>query len=68
MKKRKIKKDQKQITEQVLCSEDCRDIAITYVPQLNTIPIEDNYVEISQEEIRKVYKQCQTRTQMKRVK
>ena len=50
-------------TEWVLCSEDCRDIVITYVPQLNTIPIEDNYAEISQEKIKKVYKQYKRRAQ-----
>ena len=48
-------KDEKQITGWVLCSDDWRDIVIMYVPQLNTIPIEDNYAEISQEEIKKLY-------------
>ena len=33
-------------TEWVLCSEDWRDIVIMYVPQLNNIPIEDNYADI----------------------
>ena len=47
VKKRKIKKDEKQITEWVLCSKDWRDIVFMYVPLLNTIPIEDNYAEIS---------------------
>ena len=28
------------------------DIVITYVPQLNNIPIEDNYADISLEEIK----------------
>ena len=42
-------------TEWVLCSEDWRDIVITYVPELNDIPIEDNYAEISQEEIKDAY-------------
>ena len=65
--KRKIKKDEKQITEWVLCLEDLRGIVITYVPQFNTIPIEDNYAEISQE-IKKAYKQYQRNTQMKKVK
>ena len=55
-------------TEWVLCSEDWRDIVITYVPQLNNIPIEDNYAEISQKEIKKAYKQYKRRTQMKSVK
>ena len=54
-------------TEWVLCSDDWRDIVIMYVPQFNTIPIEDNYAEISQEEIKKAYKQYK-RTQMKRAK
>ena len=40
----------------VLCSEDWRDIVITYVPELNDIPIEDNHADISWEEIRKAYK------------
>ena len=44
-------------TEWVLCSEDWRDIVIMYAPQINNIPIEDNYADISQEEIKKVYKQ-----------
>ena len=48
-------------TEWVLCSEDWRDIVITYVPQLNNIPIEDNYANISQEEIKKAYKQNKRR-------
>ena len=43
-------------TEWVLWSDDWRDTVITYVPQLNNIPIEDNYGEISWEEIKKVYK------------
>ena len=44
--KKRIKKYEKQKPERVLCSEDWRDIVITYVPQLNNIPIEDNYAEI----------------------
>ena len=66
MKKRKIKKNEKQITEWVLCSEDWRDIVTMYIPQLNTT--EGNDAEISQEEIMKAYKQYQRGTQMKRVK
>ena len=42
-------------TEWVLCPEDWRDIVIMYVPELNNIPIEDNYAEISQEEIKDAY-------------
>ena len=42
-------------TEWVLCSEDLRDIVIMYVPQLTNIPIEDNYADISQEEIKDAY-------------
>ena len=68
IKKKRIKKDEKQKTEWVLCSEDWRDIVITYAPQLNNIPIEDNYAEISQKEIKKVYKQYKRRAQMKRAK
>ena len=33
-------------TEWVLCSEDWQDIVITYVPQLNNIPTEDNFTDI----------------------
>ena len=33
-------------TKWVLCPEDWRDIIITYVPQLNDIPIEDNYADM----------------------
>ena len=44
-------------TEWVLCSEDWRDIVIMYVPQINDIAIEDNFAEISQEEMKKAYKQ-----------
>ena len=54
-------------TEWVLCSEDWRDIVIMYVPQINNIPIEGNYAEISQEEIKRAYKQNKRRAQ-KRVK
>ena len=57
MKKNRMKKDEKQKTEWVLCSEDWRDIVIIYVPQLNHISLEDTYVEISKEEIKKAYKQ-----------
>ena len=42
-------------TEWVLCSEDLRDIVIMYVPQLNDIAIEDNYANISLEEIEDDY-------------
>ena len=42
-------------TEWVLCSEDWRDIVIMYVPQLNGIAIEDNYVNISLEQIEDAY-------------
>ena len=56
MKKKRIKKDEKQKTEWVLCSEDWSAIVITYVPLLNNIPIEDNYAEIPQKEIKKAYK------------
>ena len=55
-------------TEWVLCSDGWRDIVIMYVPQLNNIPIEDNYAELSQEEIKKVYKQYKRRAQMKQAK
>ena len=42
-------------TEWVLCSEDWRDSILTYVPHINNIPIEDNYVDISLEEIEDAY-------------
>ena len=42
-------------TEWVLFSEDWRDIVIMYVPQLNDIAIEDNYADISLEEIEDTY-------------
>ena len=54
-------------TEWVICSEDWRDIVIMYVPQMNNIPIEDNYADISQEEIKKAYKQNKRREQKRRV-
>ena len=43
-------------TEWVLCSQDWRDIVITYVPHLNNIPTEENYADISWEEIKKADK------------
>ena len=59
MKKKKYKrrecKPKHAKTEWVLCSEDRRDIVIMYVPELNDMPIEDNYVEISQAEIKDAY-------------
>ena len=53
--KRKEKKENAE-SEWVLCSEDWRDILIMYVPELNDIPIEVNYADISQEEFKKAYK------------
>ena len=53
-KKRNAKSKHTQ-TEWVLCSEDWQDIVIMYVPQLNNIPIEDNYADISLEEIKDAY-------------
>ena len=41
--------------EWVLCSEDCRDIVIMHVLELNDIPTEGNYAGISQEEIKDAY-------------
>ena len=55
-------------TKWVLWSEDCRDIVITYVSQINNISIEDNYAEIPKEDIKKLYKQYKRRAQMKRAK
>ena len=60
MKKKKTKTQKKQNhtkTEWVLCSKDWRNIVIMYVPELNDIPVEDNYADISWEEIKKPYKQ-----------
>ena len=48
-------------TEWVLCSKDWRDIVIMYVPQMNNIAKEDNYADISLEEIKKAYKQNRRR-------
>ena len=42
-------------TKWVLCSEDWRDAVIAYVPDLSNIPIEENYEEISQEEIKDAF-------------
>ena len=43
-------------TEWVLCSDNWQDIVIIiYIPQLNDIPIEDNYVDISLKEIKDAY-------------
>ena len=42
-------------TEWVLCSEDWRDVVITFVPDLNNIPIEEHYADISQEEIKDTF-------------
>ena len=72
MKKKKNKRRDCELkhtkTKWVLCSEDWRDFVITYVPELNDIPIEDNCADISWEEIKKVYKQYKRKTQMKRAK
>ena len=65
---KRMDKDKKLKTEWVLCSEDWRDIVITYIPQLNNIPIENNYADISHEEIKKAYKQNKRRSQEERVK
>ena len=42
-------------TEWVLCSDDWKDIVVTFVPQLINIPIENNYVDIFLEEIEDAY-------------
>ena len=42
-------------TKWVLCSEDWRDVMIMYIPDLNNIPIEENYADISQEEIKDAF-------------
>ena len=58
MKKKRMKKDEKlkpTKTEWVLFSEDWRDIVITYVLLIDNIALEENYANISQEEIKKAY-------------
>ena len=52
-------------TEWVLCSDDWRDIVIMYIPDLNNIPIEENYADISQEDVKRAYSQYRRKTQMK---
>ena len=42
-------------TEWVLCTDNWQDIVITYIPQLNAIPIEQNYADISMKEIKDAY-------------
>ena len=42
-------------TEWLLCSDDWQDIVITYIPQLNDTPIEDNYADIALKEIKDAY-------------
>ena len=39
-----------------------------YIPEFNDIPIEDIYADISQEEIKKAYKQYKRRIHMERAK
>ena len=39
-----------------------------YVPELNDIPIEENYAVKSQEDIKKAYKQYKRKTQKKKNK
>ena len=62
--KRKEEKEKAE-TEWVLCTEDWRDNVIMYVPNLNDIPIEENYAEIPIRQIKKAYKQYQRITQKK---
>ena len=52
----KSKKKKNAETEWVLHSEDWRDVVITYVSELNDMHREDNYADISQEEIKKAYR------------
>ena len=63
-----MEKDEILKTEWVLCSEDWTDIVIMYMPQPNDIAIENNYADIFQEKIKKVYKKSKRRAQKKRVK
>ena len=53
-------------TEWILCSEDWSDIVIMYVPQHKDIAIEHNYADISQNEIKNMYKQNKRRAQKKK--
>ena len=49
MKRKKSKNSQ---TEWVQCTRDSRDAVIMYVPNLDTIPVENNYRHIMQKEIK----------------
>ena len=51
--KRKRSKNSQEKTEWALCSRDSRDIVITYVCNLNNIPMENNYKHIMQKKIEK---------------
>ena len=51
--KRKRSKNSQEKTEWVLCSRDSRDIVITYVHNLNNIPVEINYKHLMQKKIEK---------------
>ena len=76
-KKKKTNKRRDQETKQehmqtnwALCSEDWGDVVITYVPDLNTLPIEENYADIPQEETKEAFlkfcnhrKPCKKKTQ-----
>ena len=58
MKKKRKRRDVKSKltkTEWVLCSEDWTDIVITYVMQIHDIVVDDNYADISQEELKQAY-------------
>ena len=55
--KRKRSKNSQEKKEWVFCSRDSRDIVITYVHNLNDIPVENNYKHIMQKKIEKECRQ-----------
>ena len=65
--------DEKSPLHWVLCSENWEDLVIIAVPELNTTPIESNYLNMSTQDIKQSYfngshSQCQkSRKKPKRV-
>ena len=47
--------DESPMLHWVLCSKRWEDIVIIAVPELNTIPIENNYPDVSAQEIKRSY-------------
>ena len=46
--------NEKSMLHWVLCSENWEDLIVIAVPELNTIPIESNYLDTSTENIKKI--------------